>query len=213
MIFALSKLAESRDPETGEHLERLQEYCRALCESLVDAGECTELLTSDYIGNLVAASPLHDIGKVGIPDAILLKPGKLTDEEFEIMKQHSQIGADTLSAASQHYGNNPMLEMGIEIAQFHHEKWNGSGYPTGVSGENIPLSARILALGDVYDALTSKRVYKDAFSHEVSTSIIVEGRGTHFDPKVVDAFLRVEEKFKAIRAAFNDTEKKEYALA
>ena len=210
MIFALSKLAESRDPETGEHLERLQEYCRALCTALVQAGEFTHLLTPEYIETLVAASPLHDIGKVGIPDSVLLKPGKLTDEEFAIMKTHSQIGADTLSASFEHYGNNPLLEMGIEIAQFHHEKWDGSGYPFGISGEGIPLSARILALGDVYDALTSKRVYKDAFSHEVSKSIIEEGRGTHFDPKVVDAFLRVEEAFKAIRHSFSDTEKKEY---
>lgn len=125
------------------------------------------------------------------------------------MKRHAQIGADTLSASAEHFGNNPLLEMGIEIAQFHHEKWDGTGYPLGISGQAIPLSARILALGDVYDALTSKRVYKDAFSHEVSTSIIVEGRGSHFDPKVVDAFLRVENRFREIRRTHDDTEKKE----
>lgn len=210
MIFALSKLAESRDPETGEHLERLQEYCRVLCESMLEAGDYTDILHPEFIDNLVAASPLHDIGKVGIPDAVLLKPGKLSSEEFDTMKQHAQIGADTLSASAAHFGNNPLLEMGIEIAQFHHEKWDGSGYPLGISGEAIPLSARILALGDVYDALTSKRVYKDAFSHEVSSSIIVEGRGSHFDPKVVDAFLRVEDQFREIRRTHDDTEKKEF---
>jgi|GEM_PF-611145 len=209
MIFALSKLAESRDPETGEHLERLQEYCRVLCQSMLAAGDYTNQLHPEFIDNLVAASPLHDIGKVGIPDSVLLKPGKLSSEEFETMKRHAQIGADTLSASAEHFGNNPLLEMGIEIAQFHHEKWDGTGYPLGISGQAIPLSARILALGDVYDALTSKRVYKDAFSHEVSTSIIVEGRGSHFDPKVVDAFLRVENRFREIRRTHDDTEKKE----
>ncbi|HIB65753.1 MAG TPA: response regulator [Phycisphaerales bacterium] len=203
-IFCLSKLAESRDPETGEHLERLQEYCRAICHALLDAGHFAETLSEHFIENLAAASPLHDIGKVGIPDAVLLKPGRLTPEEFDIMKTHAQLGADTLMAASEHCGNNPLIEMGIEIAQFHHEKWDGSGYPTGLSGDSIPLSARILALGDVYDALTSKRVYKDAFSHEKSRDIIVEGRGQHFDPKVVDAFLAVEDEFRRIRETFSD---------
>lgn len=203
-IFALSKLAESRDPETGEHLERLQEYCRAICHGLKDAGHYTNTLSEQFIENLAAASPLHDVGKVGIPDSVLLKPGRLTKEEFDIMKTHAQLGADCLMAASEHCGNNPLIEMGIEIAQFHHEKWDGSGYPTGLSGECIPLSARILALGDVYDALTSKRVYKDAFSHEKSRDIIVEGRGQHFDPKVVDAFLAVEDQFRKIRQTFSD---------
>lgn len=203
-IFALSKLAESRDPETGEHLERLQEYCREICFALRDAGHYRDILSDTFIENLAAASPLHDVGKVGIPDAVLLKPGQLTREEFEIMKTHAQLGADCLIAASEHCGNNPLIEMGIEIAQFHHEKWDGSGYPTGLSGESIPLSARILALGDVYDALTSKRVYKDAFSHEKSRDIITEGRGKHFDPRVVDAFMAVEEKFRSIRITFGD---------
>jgi cyclic di-GMP phosphodiesterase len=213
MIFALSKLAESRDPETGEHLERLQGYCRILCESLASEGRYAGVLTEDFVENLVAASPLHDIGKVGIPDAVLLKPGRLTADEFEIMKQHSQIGADTLSASARNFGDNPLMDMGIEITQFHHEKWDGSGYPTGLSGESIPLSARILALGDVYDALTSKRVYKDAFSHEKSRSIILEGRGSHFDPAVVDAFLRVEDRFREIRQTCCDSEAKEILIA
>lgn len=204
-IFALSKLAESRDPETGEHLERLQGYCLALCESLRKQGKYLEILSDEFIANLAAASPLHDIGKVGIPDSVLLKPGKLTREEFDTMKTHAHIGAETLRAASVHCGNNPLIEMGIEIAEFHHEKWDGSGYPNGLSGRSIPLSGRILALGDVYDALTSKRVYKDAFSHEKSREIIVEGRGSHFDPDVVDAFLAVEEKFRHIRLSFADS--------
>lgn len=213
MIFALSKLAESRDPETGEHLERLQEYCRVLCEALRSDARHTETLTQEFVDNLVAASPLHDIGKVGIPDAVLLKPGRLTAEEFDVMKTHAQLGADTLAASAEHYGNNALLEMGIELTQFHHEKWDGSGYPSGLSGESIPLSARILALGDVYDALTSKRVYKDAFSHDVSRSIILEGRGSHFDPTVVDAFLRVEERFKEIRLTYRDSAPKELVTA
>lgn len=204
-IFALSKLAESRDPETGEHLERLREYCKALCRALLEQGDYVEVLTEDFIENLAAASPLHDIGKVGIPDSVLLKPGRLTSEEFDIMKTHAQIGADTLMAATQECGNNPLLEMGIEIAQFHHEKWDGNGYPVGLRGEAIPLSARILALGDVYDALTSKRVYKEAFSHEKSRAIILEGSGSHFDPKVVDAFLAAEEQFRMIRQNFSDS--------
>jgi putative two-component system response regulator len=205
-IFALSKLAESRDPETGEHLERLQLYCRAICEGLRLRGQYIDILSDEFVENLAAASPLHDIGKVGIPDAVLLKPGRLTYEEFEIMKTHAQIGADTLLAAAGECGNNPLLEMGVEIAQFHHEKWDGSGYPTRLSGSNIPLSARILALGDVYDALTSKRVYKEAFCHEKSKAIILEGRGSHFDPNIVDAFLSVEAHFREIRQTYTDCE-------
>lgn len=203
-IFALAKLAESRDPETGEHLERLQVYCRLLCRTLIERGCYKEFLTEEYVENLVAASPLHDIGKVGIPDNILLKPGRLTKEEFEIMKSHSTIGAETLAAASDECGQNDLLEMGVEIANFHHEKWDGSGYPCGLSGTEIPLSARILALGDVYDALTSKRVYKDAFSHEKSKAIILEGRGAHFDPEVVDAFLAVEAEFQETRRLLDE---------
>ena len=205
MIFALSKLAESRDPETGEHLERLQEYCKAICERLLEKNVYTEELTPEFMQNLYASSPLHDIGKVGIPDAVLLKPGRLSAEEFDIMKTHSEIGAETLKAVALRYDNNALLQMGVTIARSHHEKWDGSGYPEGLRGEEIHLGARILALADVYDALTSKRVYKDAFSHEKSREILTEGRGKHFDPEIVDAFLDVEERFVEIRKTFIDT--------
>lgn len=202
IVFALSKLAESRDPETGDHLERLREYCRVVCEVLSRNPKYSEFVTPEFTQNLYDASPLHDIGKVGIPDAILLKPGKLTDEEFDTMKTHSAIGAQTLEEVQERYQDNRIVAMGIEIARSHHEKWNGRGYPDGLVGEEIPLSARILAVADVYDALTSKRVYKPAFSHEKSRDIIVGDRGTHFAPDIVDAFVEVEEKFRAIRIAF-----------
>lgn len=205
MIFALSKLAESRDPETGEHLERLQEYCKAICERLLEKQVYCDQLTPEFMQNLYASSPLHDIGKVGIPDAVLLKPGRLSSEEFDIMKTHSEIGAETLKAVAQRYDNNALLQMGVTIARSHHEKWDGSGYPEGLAGEEIHLGARILALSDVYDALTSKRVYKEAFSHQKSRDIIIEGRGKHFDPEVVDAFVEVEDQFVKIRQTFIDS--------
>ena len=205
-IFATSKLAESRDPETGEHLERMREYCKALAEQLARSSKHSPLVDQQFVDDLYAASPLHDIGKVGIPDAILLKPGALTDEEFDIMKTHTTIGADTLRKVEEQVPGNSFVIMGIEIAQSHHERWDGSGYPLGISGEEIPLTSRILGLADVYDALRSKRVYKDAFSHEKSREIILEERGKHFDPDIVDAFLPSEGTFQEIRERFQDTE-------
>ncbi len=150
------------------------------------------------------ASPLHDIGKVGIADTILLKPGKLTPEEFEIMKQHTVIGAQTLEAASERYPRNTFINMGVAIARSHHEKWDGSGYPDGLTGDTIPLEARIMAVADVYDALRSKRCYKDAFTHEKSREIILAGSGKHFDPVLVDAFITLEQEFDRIRTAMDD---------
>ncbi len=202
IVFALSKLAESRDPETGDHLERLREYCKVLGEGLRSREPYQELITDDFLEELYDASPLHDIGKVGIPDSVLLKPGKLTDEEFEIMKSHSVIGAETLREVQRRYRDNKIVAMGIEIARSHHEKWNGRGYPDGLTGEEIPLSARILALADVYDALTSKRVYKPAFSHEKARDIIMGDSGTHFAPDVVEVFVENQDKFVAIRSAY-----------
>lgn len=207
MIFSMSKLAESRDPETGEHLERMREYCRIIADELKEHTQYAAVIDEKYIENMYLASPLHDIGKVGVPDRVLLKPGKLTAEEFEEIKKHPTLGADTLRAVSQECPDNDFVKIGIEIAETHHEKWDGSGYPKGLAGKDIPLAGRILALGDVYDALTSKRVYKDAFSHEKSREIIVEGRGKHFDPDVVDAFLRREEEFVEVRKNFVDSEK------
>jgi putative two-component system response regulator len=203
-IFALAKLAESRDPETGQHLERIREYTKVLAVSLTNCGDFTDTLTPSYVSTLYHTSPLHDIGKVGIPDSILLKPGRLSDEEFQAMKHHTTIGGETLGSVSRHYRNVDYLRIGAEIAMSHHERFNGKGYPMHLKGETIPLSARIVALTDVYDAVTSKRVYKDAFTHDVARNIILEERGEHFDPRVVDAFLECESEFVRISNELND---------
>ncbi len=197
-IFALAKLAESRDPETGAHLERIRNYARILAEQLSMQGPYTAQIDDAFIGDIYRCSPLHDIGKVGIPDAILLKAGRLTREEFEVMKRHTVIGAETLDqAARQACGCGHFLIMAREVARHHHERFNGSGYPDGLAGDEIPLAARIVSLADVYDALTTRRVYKEAFTHETAWSIIEEGRGTQFDPAVYDAFVARREDFLA----------------
>lgn len=177
-----------------------QEFCRLMAEKL----SIRNGITVDFINTIVKASPLHDIGKVGIRDAILLKPGKLTPEEFEEMKQHTTIGANTLREVYQKYPNNYFIAIGIEVAQSHHEKWDGSGYPKGLKGDEIPLSARIMALADVYDALRSKRVYKDAFTHDKASGIIIEGRGKHFNPLIVDVFLENGQEFAKIYCELKD---------
>ncbi len=165
-IFALAKLAESRDPETGAHLERVRSYCRVLARRLQLKPKFRATLDNEYVQLIYDTSPLHDIGKVAIPDAILLKPGKLTEDEFDVMKTHTLRGAETLAAALAEFPHTAFLSMALDIAISHHEKYDGSGYPHGLAGEQIPLCGRIVALADVYDALTSKRVYKDAFDHE-----------------------------------------------
>ena len=195
MIFTLAKLAESRDPETGQHLERVRLYCRMLADELIQRNYNDGALTPEFSKLIFMTSPLHDIGKVGIPDAVLLKPGKLTDEEFNIMRQHSRIGAETLDAALRRAPGAQFLLMARDIAATHHERFDGTGYPNGISGTDIPLSGRIMAIADVYDALRSKRVYKAAMPHEKAASIIREGRGTHFDPDLVDAFNALEAQF------------------
>ena len=205
-IFAMSKLAESRDPETGEHLERMREYCKVLSQHLSQLTKYEIIIDNNFISDIYAASPLHDIGKVGIDDSVLLKAGKLTEEEWKAMKLHPIIGAETLREVDKQHPGNSLIRMGIDIAASHHEKWDGSGYPYGLQGTEIPLVARILALGDVYDALTSKRCYKDAFSHDKSRAIIIDSRGNHFDPEVVDAFLETEDEFKRIREFYQDLE-------
>lgn len=205
-IFAMSKLAESRDPETGEHLERMREYCKVLSMSLAKKAKYQGLIDEEFITNIYAASPLHDIGKVGIEDRILLKPGPLTADEWNIMKKHPVIGAETLREVERQHPGNSLIQMGIDIAASHHEKWDGSGYPFGLKGEEIPLVARIMALGDVYDALSSKRCYKDAYGHEKSCQILIEGRGSHFDPDVVDTFAEIQDEFLRIREFYQDME-------
>lgn len=205
-IFAMSKLAESRDPETGEHLDRMREYCRLLARDLSKKDAYADKIDKTYIENIYAASPLHDIGKVGVPDAVLTKPGKLTEEEWVIMKTHPVIGAETLREVDREHPGNAFIQTGIEIAAAHHEKWDGTGYPYGLSGTDIPLSARILALGDVYDALTSKRCYKDAMSHDQAVEIISDGSARHFDPDVVNSFMNINEEFLKVREYFQDSE-------
>lgn len=203
-IVGLSALAESRDNETGGHILRTQEYVRALAIQLQQTASFKDYLTDDTVDLLYKSAPLHDIGKVGIPDAILLKPGKLTDEEFETMKSHAIIGAESIAVAEEQLGSNSFLAIAREIALTHHEKWDGSGYPNQLQGNEIPLSGRLMALADVYDALISKRVYKPAFSHDKAKAIILEGRDKHFDPEVVDAFLRCEQMFISIAKTYND---------
>jgi putative two-component system response regulator len=199
VIFSLAKLAEARDPETGAHLERIREYCRVLAQSLCNDGRHPDILDGNYVQMLYLTSPLHDIGKVGIPDSVLLKPGRLTPEEFGIMKQHALIGGTTLAAAAEAHPCAKYLQMARDIAMTHHEKFDGSGYPFGIRGNDIPLCGRIVALADVYDALTTVRVYKPAYSHDTAKSIILDGSGKHFDPEIIDAFLANEERFIEIR--------------
>ena len=203
-IFGLARLAESRDVETGEHLERVSSYCRILAEYALE-NTLYEEITSKFVETIFSSSPLHDIGKVGIPDAILNKPGKLTPEEFDLMKLHSSIGGDTLRDIEQrlNWGESTFLSMGKQIAYSHHERWDGTGYPNGIAGTDIPLAGRIMAVADVYDALTSKRCYKDSMPHEKARDIILEGRGSHFDPQLVDAFLACEQEFIKIRNEFH----------
>jgi putative two-component system response regulator len=212
-IFALAKLAASRNLETGEHLQRMCEYSKVISEKLQLLPKYTSVIDEDFIRNIYAASPLHDIGKVGIPDKILLKMDKLTKEEFTIMKTHTIIGGKTLREVDRQHPGNDFVHVGIEIAESHHEMWDGNGYPYGLAGENIPLAGRILALGDVYDAQTFERVYKEAFSHSESREIILSGSGERFDPDIVEAFVSSEDEFIAIGKRYVDTEKETTSLA
>lgn len=193
----LADLAETRDLETGSHLFRIQGYCRFVAEKLSVKERFRGLIDYAFIEDVYYSSPLHDIGKVGIPDRILLKPGKLTPDEMAVMKTHTLIGAEILKGPD-------FLKMGMDIAHYHHEKWDGSGYPEGIKGENIPLSARIMAIADVYDALVSERVYKKAFADDVAESIIKEEIGSHFDPDVGAVFMEHSRKFMEISKNFSD---------
>lgn len=203
-IFTLAKLADSRDPETGEHLQRMREYARLLATELAKLPKYQTEIDGDYIEMLYQTSPLHDIGKVAIPDRVLLKPGRLTDEEYEIMKTHASVGAETLAAATREYPDAKYLQMAYDLTRTHHERYDGKGYPAGLAGTAIPLCGRIVALADVYDALTSDRVYRKALSHEETRDMIVRDRGSHFDPDVVDAFMELEDEFQAVRRNYMD---------
>ncbi len=194
LIFGLAKLADYRDTDTGKHLERICTYCELLANEML--GRHAEI-DRPWIERLKLAASMHDIGKVGIPDSILLKPGALTPAERRLMELHPMIGADTLVAIRHRVGDDELLNMGIQVTLSHHERHDGAGYPYGLSGDQIPIAARIVGLADMYDALTSKRVYKEAMSHEEAVRTICEGRGTHFDPDVVDAFMLVHQRFEA----------------
>jgi putative two-component system response regulator len=203
-IFAMAKLAESRDPETGAHLERVRQYSRCLAAELGAAEQYRSRVTPAFVSLIYQTSPLHDIGKVSIPDHVLLKPGRLDDREFEIMKTHAQAGADTLDKALRKHPGAEFLRMARDVAACHHERYDGGGYPRGLAGETIPLAARVFSVADVYDALVSRRVYKGAFTHSVACSIILQGRGSQFDPDVVDAFTRCQQQFQAIAESMSD---------
>jgi putative two-component system response regulator len=204
-IRMMASLAETRDNETGNHIFRTQRYIRVIARCLQNHPRFQRYLNDTTINTLYKSAPLHDIGKIGIPDRILLKPGKLTPEEFEIMKTHTNLGRDVIAGAEAQVGGvASFLACAREIAYSHHEKWDGSGYPQGLSGEDIPISARLMALADVYDALISRRVYKPPMPHADARSIILQGRGQHFDSDIVDAFLQCEDEFVAIAARFED---------
>ncbi len=197
-ILGLAKLAEYRDKGTGEHLERIREYAKMIAREMSGLSAYKDYITEKYIDDIFQSSILHDIGKVGIQDSVLLKPGKLNTEEFDIIKRHTILGGDAIAEIESQIEGRSFLILGKEIAYYHHEKWDGTGYPNGLKGEEIPLSARMVAVADVYDALTTKRFYKEAFTHKKSRDIIVELKGSHFDPDVVDAFLANEKTFNRI---------------
>lgn len=206
VIQAMAMLADTRDTDGGNHIRRIQRYVRALAWKLSNHPRFQPVLTVSHIGLLFKAAPLHDIGKVCIPDRILLKPGRLTVDEFEIMKTHTTLGRQAIAHAQAVAGIEvPLLRIAGEIAESHHEKWDGSGYPRGLAGDAIPVSARLMALADVYDALICRKVYREPMPHTQAVEVITQVRGKHFDPDVVDAFLDLEQQFHAIAVSYSDT--------
>ena len=203
-IESMAAVAETRDPETGAHIKRTQHYVKAIALQLRKAGHYTEILTRDYIETLFISAPLHDIGKVGVPDHILLKPGKLTPEELVIMRRHAEFGRSIITSTSRMIEGDNYLIIAGEIAATHHEKWDGSGYPLGLSGQAIPLAGRIMAVADIYDALISKRCYKEPFPHSSATSMMREMRGQTFDPVILDAFFTIEAAIIEIARTYSD---------
>jgi putative two-component system response regulator len=204
-IDCMAATAEYRDPETGGHIKRIQKYVKILAEKLINHPNFKDYLNPRIIESLYLSSPLHDIGKVGIRDDILLKPGKLTDEEFKIMEQHTVIGRDAIAVSIKNLPvADSFLKYAMEIAISHHEKWNGTGYPYGLRNNEIPIPGRLMAVADVYDALISRRVYKPPFSHEKALAIIKDGRGEHFDPDIVDAFVQIEDQFRKVALEYSD---------
>ncbi|MGV3549430.1 HD-GYP domain-containing protein [Rhizobium sp.] len=205
IVFAMADLAETRDNDTGNHIRRTQHYVRALAEGCVEHGLYADALDAETIALLFKSAPLHDIGKIAIPDRILLKPGRLTLDEFEVMKTHAALGSRAIANAQAKLGDNScFLHTAAEIAETHHERWDGTGYPRGLKGEAIPLSGRIMAIADVYDALVSERVYKAAIGHAEAVAMIADERGRQFDPDIVDVFMRIHPRFAEIHRHFSD---------
>lgn len=211
-LETIANLAEYRDPETGGHINRTKGYIKVLAERLKEHPKYKDIINYTLISSYFKACPLHDIGKIGIRDEVLLKPGKLTPSEYKEMKQHTIIGYETLKMAANQLGQNSFLTYAMEFALHHHERWDGTGYPDGLKGEEIPISCRLMTIADVYDALISKRVYKPAFSHNKSVSIILEGNGTHFDPELIEIFKEVNEEFRKIAIQFADSEEERLKL-
>ncbi len=203
-IFALAKLAEARDDDTGHHVERVQTFAQRLAEQMAGMGLAAGHLTPEFIDTLYQTASLHDLGKVAVRDAVLLKPGQLDAAEFAEMQEHCALGANTLAAVLERHPDNQFLRMGVDVARSHHERWDGGGYPDGLVGEAIPLAARIVAVADVYDALTSGRCYRDAFSHEQTCAMLHEGDGTHFDPDVLSAFRVLEDELQRTRQEMSE---------
>ena len=212
IIEAMAGLAEYRDPETGAHIKRTRNYVRVLAETLRAKPGYDGYFTDEIIDLLYKSAPLHDIGKVGVRDDILLKPGPLTDAEFAVMRRHTVYGRDAIQAAAKNLGDNSFLRLAQEIAYTHQERWDGTGYPQGLAGEAIPIPGRLMAIADVYDALISRRVYKAPFSHAQAVTTILDGRGSHFDPAMVDAFLDVQETFRQIALKFTESDEERQAL-
>jgi response regulator RpfG family c-di-GMP phosphodiesterase len=204
LLMTVGRLAEFRDNETGTHLERVREYARLLATELQRDSAYSDLVTDEFVSDIYRAAPMHDIGKVGVPDSILCKPAKLTDEEFRTMKEHCRIGCEVIGSAVTKTGPLPILTMCREIAESHHERWDGNGYPNRLSGEKIPLSARIIAIADAYDAITSARRYKGAKTHDEAIDIICADAGKHFDPEIVKPCLRIANQFDEIRELHRD---------
>jgi len=201
IIYGMARLAEARDNETGRHLDRMSRYSELLARQMTRAHAG---LDEGWVVTVRTTAVLHDIGKIGIPDAVLHKPGRLDEAERRIMNRHPAIGGDALEEIQLRWGNDPFLVTATEIAASHHEKWDGSGYPRGLEGEDIPLAARIVAVADVYDALRTERVYKPAWDHHRARQVIVEGAGSHFDPQVVEAFLAIEDELETISTQWAD---------
>lgn len=213
LIMVLADMVENRDQSTGDHIKKTAAYVRIILEKMREMGYHKEELTDEYVEDVVKSAPLHDIGKIQVSDAILNKPGKLTDEEFEIMKSHAKAGQRIIEQTIQTMPEADYLREAMNLATYHHEKWNGKGYPYGLTGEDIPLSARVMAVADVFDALVSRRCYKEPFSFEKAMSIIAEGAGQHFDPQVAEAFLASGEEVKEVLQRFEGQTEEEESKA